>query len=57
VVEEDAGAVELAWPGGGRIRLELDPDATPGFRRIDGEHAGAPTTLTISGADFHLARG
>jgi hypothetical protein len=54
VVEEDDDAVELTWPGGGRIRLELDPDARPGFRRIDGEHAGAATTRTISGAPFSL---
>jgi catechol 2,3-dioxygenase-like lactoylglutathione lyase family enzyme len=55
VVEEDADAVELAWPGGGRIRLESDADAPPGFRRVDAEHAGAPTTRTIAGAPFHLS--
>jgi len=52
VVDDAAGAVELAWPGGGRIRLEHDSDATPGFRRVDVEHAGPPATRTISGAEF-----
>jgi hypothetical protein len=54
-VEEDGtDAVELAWPGGGRIRLEHDPAATPGFRRVDAVHAGPSATRTISGADFTL---
>jgi hypothetical protein len=55
VVDDGADAVELAWPGGGRIRLESDADATPGFRRVDVEHAGPPTTRTISGAAFSLS--
>jgi methylmalonyl-CoA/ethylmalonyl-CoA epimerase len=54
VVDEADDAVELAWPGGGRIRLELDAAATPGFRRVDAVHAGAPATRTISGAPFSL---
>lgn len=55
VVEDGEDAVELAWPGGGRIRLELDGNATPGFRRVDAVHAGAPGTRTISGAPFRLS--
>ncbi len=57
VVDDAEDAVELAWPGGGRIRLELDRDATPGFRRIDAVHAGAAATRTISGAPFALTTG
>jgi len=56
VVEEHHDAVELAWPGAGRIRLELQPDATPGFLRIEGDHAAAPGSVTVSGAPFLLAR-
>lgn len=55
VVEEDAGAVELAWPGTGRIRLESRPDITPGVLRIEGDRAGAATALDVSGARFVLS--
>jgi catechol 2,3-dioxygenase-like lactoylglutathione lyase family enzyme len=57
VVAEDDAAVELTWPGSGRIRLELHPEAAPGFLRVEGDHpaAGAPTAVTISGATFLLA--
>ncbi|MGZ4689229.1 MAG: VOC family protein [Acidimicrobiia bacterium] len=54
VVAEDEGSVELEWPGSGRIRLELDPNAAPGFARVEVEHGGASETLTISGAQFLL---
>jgi methylmalonyl-CoA/ethylmalonyl-CoA epimerase len=54
VVAEDDAAVELAWPGSGRIRLELDADATPGFLRLEGELGGIEETLTVSGAPFVL---
>ena len=48
--------MELAWPGSGRIRLELHPDATPGFLRVEGDHAAATGPLTVSGAPFVLSR-
>jgi len=54
VVSEDDAAVELVWPGSGRIRLELDVDANPGFLRLEGEQGGAEETLTVSGAPFVL---
>jgi hypothetical protein len=54
VVVEDATTVELKWPGGGRVRLELDPDATPGFVRLEVERAGPTETLEVSGAAVRL---
>lgn len=56
VVDESAGAVELEWPGGGRVRLEQGADTTPGFVRLEGDHAGEPETLDLSGAPFVLGR-
>jgi hypothetical protein len=55
IVSEDEAAVELAWPGSGRIRLELHPDAPPGFLRIEGDHAGVTGARTVSGASFVLS--
>jgi methylmalonyl-CoA/ethylmalonyl-CoA epimerase len=55
VVEETEDAVELAWPGGGRVRLELDSGSGPGFLRLDGDHAGETRWLDLSGAAFRLA--
>jgi methylmalonyl-CoA/ethylmalonyl-CoA epimerase len=57
VVAESDDAVELAWPGSGRIRLELDGSASPGFRRVEGEQAGRSgvETLDVSGAPFVIA--
>ncbi len=57
VVDESAGAVELAWPGGGRVRLEHGPDTTPGFVRLEGDHTGTPRTVELSGEPFVLAPG
>jgi catechol 2,3-dioxygenase-like lactoylglutathione lyase family enzyme len=54
VVTEEESAVELAWPGSGRIRLELDVDASPGFLRLEGAQDEAAETLTVSGAPFVL---
>ena len=59
VVSEDDEAVELAWPGSGGIRLELDGHAPPGFRRVEGEQpdrTGAET-LDVSGASFAISPG
>jgi methylmalonyl-CoA/ethylmalonyl-CoA epimerase len=55
VVEEDDEAVELAWPGSGRVRLELGADNARGFARLEGDHAGAAQALGLSGAPFVVA--
>jgi methylmalonyl-CoA/ethylmalonyl-CoA epimerase len=55
VVAEDASSVELAWPGSGRVRLELDSTATPGFLRLEGDQQGAPRSVELSGTPFVLA--
>jgi len=48
-VAEGEGWIELAWPGGGRIRLE--PRATPGVDRLELEAPGRPArTLEVAGA-------
>jgi methylmalonyl-CoA/ethylmalonyl-CoA epimerase len=55
VVTEDDTSAEIAWPGGGRIRLEVDPDAAPGFVRLEVERAGPTETLDVSGAPVRLS--
>lgn len=55
VIAEDDGSVELAWPGTGHVRLELDVDASPGFLRVEGEQAGRSETLDVSGAPFVIS--
>jgi catechol 2,3-dioxygenase-like lactoylglutathione lyase family enzyme len=55
VVAEDEKSVELVWPGSGGIRLELHPDATPGFLRAELERDGPVETRNVSGAPFLLA--
>jgi catechol 2,3-dioxygenase-like lactoylglutathione lyase family enzyme len=55
VVAETDEAVELAWPGGGRIRLEQDRTATPGFLRLEGDHEGTARVFDVSGARFSLS--
>ena len=47
----------LAWPGSGRVRLELDVHAAPGFRRVEGEQPGRTETLDVSGAPFVISPG
>jgi catechol 2,3-dioxygenase-like lactoylglutathione lyase family enzyme len=42
------GAVELAWPGAGRVRLEAAPGARPGIVRLDLD-GPAPRELTVAG--------
>jgi catechol 2,3-dioxygenase-like lactoylglutathione lyase family enzyme len=56
VVDESADAVELEWPGGGRVRLEAGPDAAPGFARLEGARPGEPGTFDLSGAPFVVDR-
>jgi hypothetical protein len=55
IVDEDEAAVELAWPGGGHMRLELHPDATPGFLRLEVERTGPTKTVDVSGAPVLLS--
>ena len=43
-------AFELEWPGGGRLRFEVAPDAAPGIDRLELE--GEPAELEIAGARF-----
>jgi methylmalonyl-CoA/ethylmalonyl-CoA epimerase len=49
------GWIELAWPGGGRVRLEEHPGASPGIDRLDVELPGAAgrdhgeSKLTLAG--------
>lgn len=57
IVAEDDASVELAWPGSGRVRLELNVDATPGFRRVEGEQPGRSETLEVGGAPFVISPG
>lgn len=50
-VAEDTGWVELAWPGGGRLRLEAHDDRAPGIERFD--CVGDPAAeRVIGGARF-----
>jgi catechol 2,3-dioxygenase-like lactoylglutathione lyase family enzyme len=57
VIAEDEGSVELAWPGSGQVRLELLPDASPGFLRIEADDPKAtePRTIELSGAALVIA--
>ena len=41
--------VELRWPGGGRIRLEETPGATPGIERLELEGVGPARTVELAG--------
>lgn len=47
---EDDGAVELTWPGGGRLLLEERPERAPGIDRFECEREGEPEDLVIGGA-------
>jgi methylmalonyl-CoA/ethylmalonyl-CoA epimerase len=42
VVGRDDDGTELAWPGGGRIRVETRPDRAPGVDRLEVEGLAAP---------------
>lgn len=54
VDDEGAGHAELVWPGGGRIRLEARDDRLPGVDRLEGERAGEPLDLVVSGTRFRV---
>jgi len=47
-------AFELEWPGGGRLRFEVAPDADPGVDHLDLE--GSLGDLEIAGARFVVSR-
>jgi methylmalonyl-CoA/ethylmalonyl-CoA epimerase len=47
----DGGRCELEWPGGGRLLLELAPDAAPGIDRLELE-GHVDDDVTIAGARF-----
>lgn len=47
-------AVELAWPGGGRILVEHRPGCDPGVDRLECERDGEPEERTIGGGRFVL---
>jgi catechol 2,3-dioxygenase-like lactoylglutathione lyase family enzyme len=51
---ETAGAgegwVELAWPGGGRVRLEERPDRAPGIDRLELDGPGPAREVQVAGA-------
>jgi hypothetical protein len=44
-----AKVVEVRWPGGGRIRLEETPGATPGIDRLELEGVGPERSLDLAG--------
>lgn len=47
---ETAGALDLVWPGGGRLRIEERPGAGPGVDRL--EVAGLPRAVEVLGTSF-----
>jgi catechol 2,3-dioxygenase-like lactoylglutathione lyase family enzyme len=47
--DDEGGAVELAWPGAGRIRLEPGTGVTPGIVRLEVESAGPARELELAG--------
>jgi methylmalonyl-CoA/ethylmalonyl-CoA epimerase len=46
---EGGARAELRWPGGGRVRLEEHPGATPGISRLELEGAGPERVLELAG--------
>jgi Glyoxalase/Bleomycin resistance protein/Dioxygenase superfamily. len=44
-VAHDAQGIELAWPGGGHVRIERRPDPLPIFDRLEVEGLAAPTNV------------
>jgi len=53
-VAESEGWIELAWPGGGHLRLE--PSTRPGITRLDLEAPGAARSLLVAGTRFEIAQ-
>lgn len=54
VETERPGGVDLAWPGGGRIRLATDADQPPGVSHLVGRIAGDATTVEVAGTRLVL---
>ncbi|GIU86323.1 MAG: hypothetical protein KatS3mg009_0838 [Acidimicrobiia bacterium] len=52
---EAAGALDLVWPGGGRLRIEEHPGAAPGVDRL--EVAGLARAVEVLGTSFVPAAG
>jgi catechol 2,3-dioxygenase-like lactoylglutathione lyase family enzyme len=48
------GWVELAWPGGGRVKLEHRPGTAPGIERLEGDVDGEPAEHLVAGARLLL---
>lgn len=45
VAVADTDGTELAWPGGGRVRIERRPHVAPGVDRLEVEGLAAPTNV------------
>lgn len=52
VEASEAGAANLVWPGGGRIRLEEDRTAPPGVDRLELQGPGPSRRRTVAGAQL-----
>ena len=50
IERETDDRVDLVWPGGARIGLESQPDATPGVDRLEVE--GLAAECTVVGTRF-----
>jgi hypothetical protein len=44
-VARDGDAIELEWPGGGRVRIETRNDQPAGVDRLEVEGLAAPTNV------------
>ncbi len=55
VAERAEGWLELAWPGGGRIRIETSNDER-GIDRLEWTHPSAPAKLIAAGTRFAISR-
>lgn len=51
-VDQGDDRIELVWPGG-RILLLEDPQARPGFERLEVEVVGGGEPVRVAGAAFH----
>jgi catechol 2,3-dioxygenase-like lactoylglutathione lyase family enzyme len=49
------GWAEVAWPGGGRVKLEHRPGVAPGVDRLEGDVDGAPGEYVVAGTRVLLA--
>jgi glyoxalase/bleomycin resistance protein/dioxygenase superfamily protein len=57
VSEHGEGWVELGWPGGGKVRLELAAGRAEGVDRLEWTHAGQHEERTVGGTRFVLYPG